>query len=126
MKKMMIINMTRLRILNRYYRISKFYEFLKKATIKTGLLLGLIVVIYMVLNAIIPDAGALFTTLTSKISSLFVFALFFTSEFLLGFIPPEFFIAWTTKTINPWFHVFIFSTLSYLVGLLCFYLGKNL
>jgi membrane protein YqaA with SNARE-associated domain len=44
----------------------------------------------------------------------------------MGVLPPEIFIAWSSKTLNPWFHVFLFGTLSYGVGLLAYYLGKVL
>ena len=115
-----------MRVLNRYYRITRFYEFMRSLAIKTGLVLGVLVTAYLLLNYFIPDAEIAFNTLATKLSPLFIFSLFFTSEFFLGLIPPEFFIVWTSKTMSPWFHVFLLGTLSYFVGLLTYYLGRKL
>src|SRR5690606_15208796 len=93
---------------------------------KAGLLLGLIILLYLTLDIFILDTEAVFDAFTSKISTFSIFSIFFTSEFLFGIIPPEFFLAWTSNTINPWFHVFLFSSMSYVVGILAYYVGINL
>ncbi|HZH73703.1 MAG TPA: VTT domain-containing protein [Mariniphaga sp.] len=126
MTKLIFKNIGRIKILNRYYKITKFYTFLKNISIKAGMFLGLIILLYLTLDIFILDAEAVLNTITSKISPIFIFSIFFTSEFLLGIVPPEFFLAWTSNTINPWFHVFLFSSISYVVGILAYYLGKNL
>lgn len=126
MTKLIFKNIGRIKILNRYYKITKFYIFLKNISIKAGMFLGLIILLYLTLDIFILDAEAVLNTITSKISPIFIFSIFFTSEFLLGIVPPEFFLAWTSNTINPWFHVFLFSSISYVVGILAYYLGKNL
>lgn len=115
-----------MRILNRYYKITRFYKFMQSMALKTGLVLGILVLLYLLLDYFILDAEMLFHTFASKYSPLLIFSVFFTSEFFMGLIPPEFFIAWTSKTISPWFHVFLLGTLSYIVGLLAYYLGKRL
>lgn len=126
MTKLILQNITRIKILNRYYRITKFYSFMQNIAFKTVLILGLIILLYLALDHFIVDTEVLFNSLVSKFSPLLMFSIFFTSEFLLGLIPPEFFIAWTSKTINPWLHVFLLGSLSYLVGILAYYLGKFL
>ena len=126
MTELILKNIGRFKILNRYYRITRFYSFLRNVLIKTGIVLGLIIILYLLLNAFVPDAEAVFVSLTDKISPFFIFSIFFISEFLLGIIPPEFFLAWTSNTLSPWFHVFLLSTMSYIVGILTYYLGKNL
>ncbi|MFW6275911.1 MAG: YqaA family protein [bacterium] len=119
-------NIHRIRIWNRYFKITRFYDFIKKITLKTGLLLTVIVALYLILHQLFPDAETVFHTLVSKFSLLVIFTLFFTSEFFMGLIPPEFFIAWTFSTFNPWFHVFLLSTLSYIVGILAYFFGIKL
>lgn len=119
-------NIYRMRILNRYYKITRFYQFMQSLALKTGVFLGILIILYLILDYFILDAEMVFNTFASKFSPVTIFSLFFTSEIFMGLIPPEFFIAWTSKTINPWLHVFLLSTLSYMVGLLAYYLGKKL
>lgn len=95
-------------------------------TIKTGLILGFLALLYILFDYFLHDTETLFHNFTSKYSPLMIFSVFFTSEIFMGLIPPEFFIAWTSKTINPWFHVFLLGTLSYIVGILAYYLGQML
>ncbi len=52
-----------------------------------------------------------------------VLAFFFTSEALFGLIPPEIFIAWSTKMSSPWLYLTILAFLSYFGGLVSYYLG---
>ncbi len=119
-------NIHRIRILNRYFRITRFYDFIISITVKTGLLLSAVVLLYLIVNHFFPGFETLFHAFIAKYPPLVIFSLFFTSEFFMGLIPPEFFIAWTTKTINPWFHVFLLGTLSYLVGIVAYFLGIKL
>jgi len=44
---------------------------------------------------------------------------------LLGLIPPEIFIAWTKKTPEPILNLAILATLSYIGGLVSYFLGKT-
>lgn len=119
-------NIHRVRIWNRYLKITGFYGFIKKVALKTGLLLIVVVALYLALDHYFPNAETVFHSLVSKFPPLVIFSLFFTSEFFMGLIPPEFFIAWTSSTFNPWFHVFLLSTLSYIVGILAYFLGIKL
>ncbi len=119
-------NIHKIRVLNRYYKITRFYEFIVGIALKTGLIIGLIVLFYILLDHFVVDIERMFHVFSTRYSPLLIFSVFFTSEIFLGLIPPELFIAWTSKTLNPWFHVFLLSTLSYLVGLFAFYLGKKL
>jgi|SRR5690554_3785614 len=123
---MLTRNIRRMIILNRYYKITRFYQFLSGIALKTFLLLALIAGAYLALSHYIDDAEMLFHTMTSKIPPFLMFSIFIVSEFFLGLIPPEFFLVWTSKSLTPWVHVFLYSTLSYSVGILAYYLGKKL
>jgi membrane protein YqaA with SNARE-associated domain len=52
-----------------------------------------------------------------------VLIFFFTSETLLGLVPPEIFIAWAGKMNNPWVYLGILALLSYFGGLVSYYIG---
>ena len=51
-------------------------------------------------------------------------SVFFASESLLGLIPPEIFIAWSDKTSNPIFYLSLLALLSYLGGVVSYFIGK--
>jgi membrane protein YqaA with SNARE-associated domain len=119
-------SINRMMILNRYYRMTRFYHFMSKMMIKTGIVLGIFILLFFLVDFFILDTDALLQTIATRYSPMVIFSLFFTSELLMGILPPEMFIAWSSKTLNPWFHVFIFGTLSYAVGLGAYYLGKGL
>jgi membrane protein YqaA with SNARE-associated domain len=52
--------------------------------------------------------------------------LFFSSESLLGLIPPEIFIVWSNKTSSPIFYLTILALLSYLGGIVSFFIGRSI
>ena len=62
-------------------------------------------------------------------STTFVFVLFFSSEVILGVIPPELFMIWaiTSKPLSSYFfYVLSFSIISYIAGFVAFLFGKYL
>jgi membrane protein YqaA with SNARE-associated domain len=115
-----------MRILNRYYRMTRFYQFMSNMMLKTGIALSFLIASFVLFDYYILDTHAILQTIATKYSPMVIFSVFFTSELLMGVLPPEMFIAWSSKTLNPWFHVFLFGTLSYAVGLIAYYLGKVL
>ncbi len=113
-------------VLNRYYKMTRFYDFLKNMSIKTGITLGIFMLIFIVFDYFIVDTKALLNTIVSNYSSWLVFSVFFISETFLGLLPPEFFIAWSSKVPDPWFYMFILATLSYVGGIVSYFMGQLL
>ena len=75
------------------------------------------------------DLSALKNQITFDLPSTFVFILFFTSEVILGIIPPELFMIWaiSSKPIDSYLlYVVVFSALSYTAGFSAFLFGKYL
>ena len=75
------------------------------------------------------DLSSLKNQIAFDFPSFFVFLLFFTSEVVLGIIPPELFMIWaiTSKPIESYlFYVIVFSILSYTAGFAAFLFGKYL
>jgi membrane protein YqaA with SNARE-associated domain len=64
-------------------------------------------------------------TITETFSRLGILVTFFISETLLGLVPPEIFIAWTKKTADPILNLSILATLSYVGGLISYFIGKT-
>lgn len=112
--------------LNRYYRITKFYAFLKNVAIKGVITIAVIVGIVLILEYYFLDINALLETLVSTFSPFMIFLVFAVSESLLGLLPPEIFIAWSAKSAWPWIFLMVLASLSYLGGIVSYYIGMLL
>jgi membrane protein YqaA with SNARE-associated domain len=112
--------------LNRYYRITKFYAFLKNVAIKGAITMAVIVGIVLILEYYFLDINALLDTLVSTFSPIMIFLVFAVSESFLGLLPPEIFIAWSAKSAWPWIFLMVLASLSYLGGIVSYYIGMLL
>jgi len=116
----------RLVILNRYYKITKFYPFLKDTAFKGGAVILLFVLVLLGLEHFVVDFNSLLTYLVATYSSQVVFSFFLVSETILGIVPPEVFIAWASKSATPWLFLFVLATISYIGGILSYFIGNRL
>jgi membrane protein YqaA with SNARE-associated domain len=113
-------------IINRYYRITRFYAFLKDTTIKAGITILIFGLILLGLEHFFLDFNALLNSLVDTFSAQAILAVFFISETFLGLLPPEIFIAWSAKSASPWLFLLFLATLSYTGGVLAYLIGKLL
>lgn len=80
----------RLVLINRYYKITKFYSFLKNTAFKGSAAIIVFVLFILGLELFVLDFNSLLHHLVVSYSSTFVFSFFLASETVLGIIPPEF------------------------------------
>ena len=113
-------------LLNRYYQITKFYTFLKNTAFKGGTAITVFVLLLVGLELFVLDFNSLLNHLVASYSSTFIFAFFLASETVLGIIPPEIFIAWASKSANPWLFLLILATISYFGGIISYLIGNRL
>jgi len=113
-------------VINRYYRITRFYAFLKDTTIKAGITILIFGLILLALEYFFLDFNALLNTLVDTFSAQAVLAVFLISETFLGLLPPEIFIAWSAKSASPWLFLLFLATLSYFGGVIAYGIGKLL
>ena len=113
-------------VINRYYRITRFYAFLKDTTIKAGITILIFGLILLALEHFFLDFNALLNTLVDTFSAQAILAVFFISETFLGLLPPEIFIAWSAKSASPWLFLLFLATLSYFGGVIAYGIGKLL
>lgn len=115
---------SRFRLLHQYYQYTGFYAFiwrtLKRAIIPVA---GFILAVYTV-DRFIIDLNLLLENATDDLSYFLIFTIFFISESLLGLIPPEIFIAWTSKTPMPLINLTGLALLSYMGGSVSYYIGR--
>lgn len=117
-------NSHRAKLMHHYFSRTGFYLFvwtsLKKAFLP---ILGVVLLVFLV-NEYVFNINEGLKHMTETFSRIGILIFFFISETFLGLIPPEIFIAWTKKTDAPLFNLFLLSTVSYLGGLLSYFLGK--
>ena len=116
----------RLRLLHQYYSYTGFYSFVVKSLKKAIVPIGIIVGAILLLEVFVLDFNAIFVQVTETFSPLSVLFVFFTSESLLGLIPPEIFIAWSNKTNQPLLYLSLLATLSYAGGIVSFFIGRGI
>ncbi len=112
------------KLLHQYYSYTGFYKFIGKSLRKAIIPVVLVVVGLILFNKYIYNINDGLQTMTETFSTIGVLAVFFTSETLLGLIPPEIFIAWSKKTDDPIVTLAVLATLSYTGGLITFFIGK--
>ncbi len=117
---------SKLKLLHQYYSYTGFYSFvgtsLKKSLLPIILFIGSIILIHR----FVIDFNVLFTSVVNTFSPVQIFAVFFTSESLLGLVPPEIFIAWAGKSALPILYLSILALLSYSGGIISFFIGKSI
>ncbi len=126
MKEYTLTRYRRMLAVNRYYKITKFYSFLKDTSIKAALSFLIIGLVLFVLEYFFLDFEVLIQKMVDTFSAPAIMVVFLISETLLGLIPPEIFIAWSAKTSHPLFLLFLLATMSYAGGVIAYGLGKLL
>tara|TARA_Y100000991_G_C21969251_1_gene348508 strand:- start:282 stop:815 length:534 start_codon:yes stop_codon:yes gene_type:complete len=92
-----------------------------------GLAIALIFIFFLFLvDFFIIDIGYLITNLVETCSPIIIYSVFLVSESFLGLLPPEIFIAWASKSSNPFLTLFILSSISYVGGALSYLIGSRL
>lgn len=120
------VSYRRMVLLNRYYKITKFYSFLKDTAIKGGIGIFAVVLILLGLEYFVVDFNVLLNHFVANYSPKAIYSFFFVSETFLGLVPPEIFIAWTSKSAAPWLFLFVLATMSYLGGIASYFIGNRL
>ena len=113
---------SRLQLLHQYYTYTGFYNFIWTA-IKGALPYVIAFIAAIIVANQFMDVNATLARLTEMLPIYGVLAFFFTSESLLGLVPPEIFIVWAGKMLNPWLFLGALATLSYFGGLVSYYIG---
>lgn len=110
--------------MNRYYRMTKFYDFLKSTAIKGGTVIAIFIVLFLIVDYYLLDTRAIFDSIVTEFSTLSILTIFFVSETILGLIPPEIFIVWSSQMPLPWLTLLGLASLSYAGGILAYFIGK--
>jgi membrane protein YqaA with SNARE-associated domain len=115
---------SRLKLLHQYYSYTGFYSFIGKSLKKAIIPVIGIIVVLILLNTYVFNINDSLQLITETFSTTGIFTVFFLSESFLGLIPPEIFIAWSKKTSEPVLYLSILAILSYVGGIISFFIGK--
>ena len=116
----------RLILINRYYKITRFYPFLKDTAFKAGVSVVVFVLVVLGLEFYVLDINTFLINLVETYSPQIIFSFFLISETLLGLVPPEVFIGWASKSVTPWLFLFVLATMSYLGGIISYFIGNRI
>jgi len=117
---------SRIKLMHQYYSYTGFYAFVKNSLIKCILpILAIVLAIYLI-HEFLVDFNVLFESIVTTYSPIKILAIFFTSESILGLVPPEIFIAWAAKSTSPILYLSLLALLSYLGGVVSFFIGKSI
>ncbi|RBA28538.1 short-chain dehydrogenase [Flavobacterium tibetense] len=117
---------SRSQLLHQYYKYTGFYSFIwqgvKSAILPTAVIVGILFYVnYKVINL---NEGL--QQLTQNLNDFAIFGVFLASETILGIIPPDIFIAWTKSTSSPLLYLAILAILSYIGGVLAYFIGMTI
>ena len=114
---------SKLKLLHQYYTYTGFYSFVGKSLKKAILPLSILIAVIFLVNAYVYNINNGLQKITEVFATGYILVIFFLSESFLGLIPPEIFIAWTKKTTNPIVFLAILASLSYIGGIISFFIG---
>jgi len=110
-------------LIHRYYKISRFYSFLKSIVYRSFFLIVIFVLLLISVKFFIVDINLVLNNIVERFSPIIVFLFFLISESILGLIPPEIFILWSSKSAYPELFLFLLATASYIGGVLSYLIG---
>lgn len=115
---------SRLRLLHQYYSYTGFYGFLGTSMVRAIPAIVIFIGALLAIHFFVIDVNVLLNKVTETFPAFGVLTFFFISESVLGLIPPELFIAWSSKSQTPVFHLSLLAVLSYAGGIVSYYIGK--
>tara|TARA_B100001758_G_scaffold208628_1_gene190366 strand:- start:528 stop:1142 length:615 start_codon:yes stop_codon:yes gene_type:complete len=126
MKDILKYNLKRWMLVHRYYKITRFYSFLKNTAYQAFFMIVVFVLLFMAVNFFIIDIDVFINNIIETYSPKIIILFFLISESILGLIPPEIFILWSLKSDAPFLFLFMLSTASYIGGALSYFIGHRI
>lgn len=117
---------SKIELVHQYYAYTGFYTFILNSFKKALFPIVIIIVALILFNQYVYSINEGLHLITKVFSDIQILVVFFISESFLGLIPPEIFIAWSKKTANPIVILFVLSTLSYIGGIVSYFIGKSI
>ena len=126
MKDILKYNLRRWSLVHRYYKITRFYSFLKNTAYQAFFIIVIFVLLLLAVNFFIIDINLLINHIIERYSPEIIILCFLISESILGLIPPEIFILWSSKSGSPFLFLFALATASYIGGAVSYFIGMRI
>ena len=126
MKDILKYHLRRCSLVHRYYKITRFYSFLKNTAYQAFFMIVIFVLLLMAVNYFITDINLLLNNIFEAYSPKIIVLSFLISESILGLIPPEIFILWSSKSDSPILFLFALASASYLGGIVSYFIGMRI
>ena len=126
MKDILKNNLRRWGLAHRYYKITRFYSFLKNTAYQAFFMIVIFVLLLMAVNYFITDINLLLNNIFETYSPKIIVLSFLISESILGLIPSEIFILWSSKSDSPILFLFALASASYLGGIVSYFIGMRI
>ena len=126
MKNIVNTAFNRWSLIHRYYKITGFYSFLRNSIYRSFLLIVIFVLLLLAVNYFVIDIDLVISSIAERYSPSIVFLCFLISESLLGLVPPEIFILWSSKSAYPELFLFVLASASYIGGVISYFIGNRI
>jgi len=113
-------------LVHRYYKITRFYSFLKNTSYQAFFIIVIFVLLLMAVNFLVIDLNLLIDHIIERYSPKIIILCFLISESILGLLPPEIFILWSSKSGSPILFLFTLATVSYIGGAVSYFIGMRI
>ena len=114
---------SRLKIRHHRNKKKGLYDYMWKTALKIILIYLAIMIPAILISNYLLDFNAVFDFITTRFKDWVVLVIFFVSEVILGMIPPDFFVIWSSKFESPLLYLTILGVLSYVAGAVAYYIG---
>lgn len=112
--------------LHNYYSYTGFYSFVGKSLLKAAFPIIIFVIGLLCVHFFVMNISDILAYITQNFPAIGIFSVFFASESILGLIPPEIFIAWSSKSVHPELYLAILALLSYCGGIVSYSMGRGI
>lgn len=114
-----------------YLKRTGLFRFLFRNIFNLFIIILVLSVVVFIVEKYIISTKEVFIHIVDNVSGIYVYLLFALSETFLGLIPPDLFIVWAEPEaasygISPWWIILLLSVMSYIGGLMSFFMGRFL
>ena len=114
----------RVKLYHRFLRFKGIYGLAWRSILKLIVIVAVIAVVLTLAQLFISDFKVRIEDFMKTWDTPTTLIVFFLSESLLGLIPPDFFIAWTSYFTHPVAMLSLLAVLSYIGGINAFFIGR--
>lgn len=110
----------------KYFKRKGYLNFIGWNVVKIAMFYAVVIGVIVLLGKFLLDLDRIFHLIVERFSDFQILLLFFVSESILGMIPPDLFMLWTSKFQSPLIFLVVLGILSFLGGIVAYLLGQQI